>query len=100
MSDWKLPEDLQRSGPGGTEPVFHAVSVFEGGVTQAVLVDFGGAWTLEPRNRFEMLKIAYELSGPGVRLVRFPSIRLWRRNCTDMPIRVAASCSVTISPEA
>jgi hypothetical protein len=59
------PADMAAPGPGGKRADFHSVSVSEGGVTQGVLLDFTASWTLDARDRFVMLEVAYDLVGPS-----------------------------------
>ena len=55
------PEDMAKPGPDGKAASFHSVQVYDGGIVQAVVLDFTQSWDLDADERFELLQIKYDL---------------------------------------
>ncbi len=62
------PLDMVEPGPEGQVPSFHVVNLYQAGITQGVLLDAGATWTLPARDRFEMLRVSYVLTGSAAQL--------------------------------
>ncbi len=62
------PGDFMTAGENGEPPAYHAVSVHDGGVTQSAVLSLDGAWSLPARDRFEMLRIRYDVIADEVPL--------------------------------
>jgi hypothetical protein len=56
------PEDIRTPGPQGEPVSFYCVNVYENGVIQGIVLDYQQEWELDNIERFEMLKVKYELA--------------------------------------
>ncbi len=55
------PDDMAKPGPDGKPAQFHSVQVYDGGIVQAVVLDFMQSWDLLATDRFELLKVKYSI---------------------------------------
>ena len=62
------PPDLMAAGPSGFGPAFHVVAIHPGGVTQAAVTSLVTILPLPPRERFEVLRIRYDLVAESAEL--------------------------------
>ena len=64
----ECPDDMKAPGPQGQAASFHSLNIYENGVTQGIVLDFMQTWDLMAKDRFEMLKIKYDLKGDSADL--------------------------------